>query len=476
MHSSVALRTTACGFAVGIALENVMLTPSLEVLFGIVLASFFVFGALTNRVPLLLALFSLGACTGVARMWFTPELSANPYDEHIRFQAEIVREPELRVDQQRIVVRSPRLDGLMLVYTPLQPRYRAGDQLEIECIVRQPEPFETFAYDQWLRRYGIGSTCYRPNIERRGRQESWRSALYAAKQFTMNRLQHVLSSPEHTILQGAIFGVNSALPAPQEEAFRITGTIHLLVISGSNVVVLSSILLKVLQFAPLSRRSAVGVVIVVLVFYVFITGVQPPAVRAAVFGGVALVGTVFGRPGASLHLLILVAAMMLALNPLLLLYDAGFQLSFLATVGIIVFSEPLERMLRIIPEAFSLRAASAVTIAASITTMPIIAYSFQTVSLITLPANLVVAPLMTAIMLLGCIGVVVALAIPAALASWVLQPLYYIIHGTLALVEWFAQVPYAQLEITALPLWFVAALYGFVLLWAHGEVRNQHLW
>lgn len=447
MHRSIQLLWWCLGFAIGIGIYSADLGLPTIILPFIIIGAFIytLFRSFTMRV---LALLLLGCACGMMRVTVVQQhTTAIPFDEYSTFEAVIEREPVLKQENQRVVVQAENIDGFIQLNTSLQPHFRVGDRLRIQCTLRKPESFEEFRYDKYLQRYGIVATCYYPQIEKIGFVDSPNAQLFAAKQWVVERLQHTLSAPENTIILGSVFGMNSTLPEDLEDAFRRTGTIHLLVISGSNVVVITGVLLGMMKHLPLSRRNAIIAVISVLFLYAIFTGWQPPAVRATFFGGVALLASLMGRSSQALRLLIIVATLMLLLNPLLLLYDAGFQLSFLATTGIIIFSKPLEDYLHRIPEFLGLRTATAVTLSATLTTAPLIAYSFHTFSLIALPANLVVGPLMTVIMLAGCVAIILTAVLQSSLATWILLPLYYAIHITLQIVQWFNSIPYASVDL-----------------------------
>lgn len=446
MHKSVQMLWWCAGCALGIALSTADVLQDDATLYLLIGGCFLY--ALFQWVPTrVVALIAIGGAMGMARVALIEQYDANIYDTFTTFQATVVRESTFKEDTQRVTVEASSIEGLVLLQAPLQPAYRVGDQLTVSCMLRKPEPFEEFRYDKYLQRYGIGATCYYPDVERVGTADTFASKLFASKQWLVQRLQHTLAAPENTIILGSVFGMNSTLPPHLEDAFRRTGTIHLLVISGSNVVIITAVLMGMMKYLPLSRRNAIYIVVAFLLVYATYTGWQPPAVRATFFGGVALLASLLGRASQAIRLLVIVATGMLFMNPLLLLYDAGFQLSFLATAGIILFSKQFEERLQKIPEFLGLRTATAVTIAATLTTAPLIAYSFHTFSIISLPANLVVGPLMETIMLAGCVASLLGAILPPLVATWLFLPLYYAIHLTLQIVQWFNTIPYAAINL-----------------------------
>lgn len=459
MHSSNYFIIACIAFAVGIGSAE-SLSIEKEVVILAACGSVAVFALFRSTSIRVTAVITGMLCCGMLRMQTLPAFDANPYDEYGEFGGLVVREPQILQDKQRVTLRSAQLIGDMQFSTSLQPRYHVGEELVVECVLRRPEAFESFRYDKFLQRYGVSSTCYYPSVHKRDVQRTLFGRIIEVKHWLMARLTRTLSSPENTIILGAVFGVGNAMPEYLEEAFRRTGTIHLLVISGSNVVVLTQVLLAAMVRFPLRRRNIVFAIVCILFLYAVFTGWQPPAVRATFFGSIALLASLIGRGSSALRLLVIVATVMLIINPLLLLYDAGFQLSFLATVGIIVFSKWIEDLLSWVPQTLGLRTASAVTIAATITTAPLIAYSFQTFSLVSLPANLIVGPLMTIIMLFGCVFIALAAMLSPHIASYASLPLYYVIHATLQVVEWFNRVPYASLDLPHVQLRWIAVAYA----------------
>lgn len=196
-----------------------------------------------------------------------------------------------------------------------------------------------------------------------------------------------------------------------------------------------------------------------LSLYALLTGLQPPAVRATVFGSISLFATLVGRRSDALRLLILVATLMVAWNPLLLFYDAGFQLSFLATAGMILLVSAITARIEWVPDVFELRTTMATTTAALLATTPLILFSFGLLSVVALPANLILVPLMNFVMIGGLVAVVITVILPASVATWICLPLYFLLHLTVQIVEWFAQWSFASIEISAFPLWMMVVSY-----------------
>ncbi|HLD22267.1 MAG TPA: ComEC/Rec2 family competence protein [Patescibacteria group bacterium] len=470
-HKSTITLLCCIAFIIGIGVGTVQAFPFEWVIILLIVSCVGII--ITFHVYVRMCCVAILFCVlGIGRTFLLPTFESNEYEQHIDCMGEIVREPELLTDKQKLIIRCEGVKGLIQVKALLQPKYSYGDEIQLQCMLRKPEAFETFRYDKYLERYHVSSICTAPFITTIGSKPSFQRALFSCKRFLVERLQHALSSPEHTLLLGVIFGINNAMPAPIADAFRTSGTTHLLVISGYNVALLATFLLNIMRYVPLSRRAAIGVVIGMLALYAVFTGSQPPAVRAAIFSSAVLFAQLLGRKGQALRMLVFVATGMLIINPLLLLFDGGFQLSFLATAGIIVFNPYLEKKLYFIPETLALRSATATTLSAMIPTTSLIAYSFHSFSIIALAANLVVGPLVTIVMFGGLVVVMISSVLPYWIASWLLLPLYYFIHLTITIVQWFSSLPYASLTLPSFH-WSLFAMASLIIMLFGARILRQ---
>ena len=222
------------------------------------------------------------------------------------------------------------------------------------------------------------------------------------------------------LLRGMVLGQDEAIDERVREDFRRSGLAHLLAVSGQNVLLLSLLVLAVaaLGGAPLRLRLIAAVVLVAL--YVPLAGGGPSIQRAGVMGVAGLIAALAGRPASRWYALGLAAAVTLALNPRAA-GDPGWQLSFVAVIGLLALVPPLRPWLgRRMPAPVA--EAAAMTLAATVATAPLLALHFEQVSLASLPANLLAAPAVAPVMWLGMLAVAAAqfapvLALPAVLAA-----------------------------------------------------------
>lgn len=251
--------------------------------------------------------------------------------------------------------------------------------------------------------------------------------LEPARSFLSSYSTKLLAQPEASLLTGMVLGVKSDLPAEFKEALRRTSTIHIVVVSGQNLTMLAGFLF---MMAPLlGRKKTLALSAVVVLAYAFLTGLQVPVIRAAIMAMFGFGASFFDREGDSFWILILAAMAMLIYNPNWVL-SVSFQLSFLATVGVVILSPELIANLKFVPNI--LRQDLAVSFAAQALTWPVIAANFHQFSVVGLLTNLLVLPCVPLVMITGAISIL------AALIDISLGQLFVIVPG--ALLTYFVNI------------------------------------
>lgn len=381
----------------------------------------------------------IGSAIAFLRILTIPEFE--PIEERFTtFEGVVAREPEIFDRKQRFVVKTDSFDFLVQIDASLHPRVIVGERVLIDCFLQNPKPFDGFAYDIYLRRYSIGALCFYPKIEKRGYEDSFFATMYGMKKYAMDRFQKSMAPPENMMIIGALFGNKRALPEHINLFFQRTGTSHVIVISGLHIVMLIALMSKGLYFLGFSKKTQSLGSIVLIFFYIAITGFQASAVRAGIFGMFTLGSSFFGRKHSAFRILFFAAAGMLFINPLLFWHDVGFQLSFASTAGIILWNTPIEKKLFFLPK--TLRPLLSVTFASMIPTAPIIFYHFHTFTPIGILANILLVPMMTGIMIAGMGSIFISL-FSVETAHTLSLPLYFVIHFFIDIARWFSSFPFA---------------------------------
>src|SRR5579864_3096258 len=266
-------------------------------------------------------------------------------------------------------------------------------------------------------------------------------------------LDNAVTAPHAAVLLGIVLGIHQGIPAALQQALIATGLIHLLVLSGLKVAVFARLIQGALN--PMLGRLATWPALVLIALYAMVGGATPAATRAAAMGGMALAATHLGRPTHVWTTLAVTAAAMLGWHPELA-WDVGFQLSFAGTAAIILLTPGIERRLRFLPHV--LREPFAVTCAAQVGTLPLMAADFHVVSPVAPFANALTLPILPVLvvsgLLLGPLSVLPDLARAAAIP----------ITGLVAYVEQVAYVleraPAAAISIPTFPTWVGVAYYS----------------
>ncbi len=247
-----------------------------------------------------------------------------------------------------------KVTGVVLVRAPRYPQYDYGDRLDIEGLLETPPKLEDFSYREYLARQGIYSVLWRPQITlvERGRGSPLRSALLAFKRRAQNVIALILHEPQAALLTGILLGIETGIPANLMEAFSATGTTHIIAISGFNISIISGLFSK-LSTRLFGKRRAMPVAIAGIIIYTILVGASAAVVRAAIMGCLYVIATHYGRQTEALTSLIAAATLMTLLNPQTL-WDLGFQLSFAATLGLILYTPSLQRWFeRLLAKALS---------------------------------------------------------------------------------------------------------------------------
>lgn len=366
-----------------------------------------------------------------------------------------------------------RVNGLLLARVPANTTYHYGDVLRLRGRLATPPENEDFSYRDYLAREGIRS--YMSNAETTFLPGNGGNpiiaAIFALKEKSLENAYRLFLDPEASLLAGILLGVDTGLPAPLQQAFKDTGTAHIIAISGFNIAIIAGVFVTLFSRALGPRRGAVAA-IVGIAFYTFLVGADAAVVRAAIMGTLSLFALQVGRRPQGLNTLAFVAAIMALINPLVL-WDVGFQLSFFATLGLILYGGPCQQTAeKVIARSFPLSNAQKIaklladyvllTLTAQLTTLPIMAYQFKQISLVSFIASPFILPAQPAVMILGGLAVFTSLiSFPLGqLTAWIAWPLTaYTIHA----VEFFDAVPHGVIYLGGFSLVFVILFYVALL-------------
>jgi competence protein ComEC len=432
-------------------------------------------------------LFSL--CFGAARYQFSiPNFDAfhiafyNDRNYDLLITGYLVEPPDYRDSYTNLRLKVTNVDtgdgnlevgGLLLARVDSNQAFQYGDIIRLRGKLKTPPENEDFSYRDYLAAQHIHSYMSSAEITilpgRGGNPIS--AALYALKEKSLANIYRIFLDPESSLLAGILLGVDTGLTKDLQQAFKNTGTAHIIAISGFNISIIAGLFVTFFSRFLGPRRGAV-LAILGIIFYTILVGGEAAVVRAAIMGSLALFARQVGRRQFGLNTLLAVAFFMTLWNPLFV-WDVGFQLSFFATLGLILYAEPFSQLAnQIILKYFPTSAAEKfvelfsefvlLTFAAQLTTIPIMAYHFQRISLVSFVANPFILPAQPAVMILGGIAVMLSLIwIPLGqLAAWVAWPFA---AYTIRIVEIFDRVPHGTIFLGDFSIWIVLLFYIMLL-------------
>ncbi|EKD46305.1 MAG: hypothetical protein ACD_68C00042G0003 [uncultured bacterium] len=358
----------------------------------------------------------------------------------------VKQQPEQKAGKNLVVANILDNQGIKIqLYTSLFPRYQYGDLLEISGnLVVAGKNNQN--YKRYLQTDNIFYEMYYPQINKIGNQKNWLTPFYIAKQKGVDKLNQLFPEPQAAFLAGLLLGEKSGFSENLLKQFKITGISHIIVLSGYNIAIIAKFLIRILK-KRINRKLLWLVVTSAIIIFVLVTGAESSSVRAAIMGGVALLAITIGRKSAVKNTLLLSAATMVFIEPGLLLNDVGFQLSFLATAGIVLSANKINEKLWWLPETFAVRESASTTLAAQTLVVPLLLWHFKTISVISPLANVLLLAILPVVMFFGVVAVLISfiyfpLATMIAFIPWAL------LEYALQLVKLLAAIPFASLNLT----------------------------
>ncbi|OGL77309.1 hypothetical protein A3E97_04245, partial [Candidatus Uhrbacteria bacterium RIFCSPHIGHO2_12_FULL_47_12] len=317
----------------------------------------------------------------------------------IRIEGDVIAESSIKTKSQQVTIGRVKVAdvpvfGNVLVTVLREQSIAYGDHLVFSCSMQIPRPFSGFAYDRFLQAKGTFALCRFPHDLERAPSNAFSlvASILTFKRDVVSTMKHVFPEPHASFLFGLVFGGNVGLERTIQDEFRETGMSHILAASGFNVSLFTFVFFGWIVQHLGRKRGAIATAILLAV-YVIMAGATAAVVRAAIFGGVLLIGSMIGRRASIVNTLLLTASVMLFYNPRWLLDDVGFQLSFVAFAAIIFIAPRLEEKLEFVPEHIGIRNALAGSLSAIFLTLPIILWQFGSISLVAPFANVFVLPL-----------------------------------------------------------------------------------
>ena len=383
-------------------------------------------------------------------------------DKEIVLEGLVKQEPTISARAKTLYIETA--DSTVLVRTDVHSSVAYGDVVQVSGTLSLPKDFQTdlgreFAYTKYLKARGVLFQVDYAEIQilESNQGNPVISQLLQFKEKFISVIREYLPEPASGLATGLVLGVKGALGEDLESAFRQSGIIHIVVLSGYNVMLVVIFVLFILK-RFLGRKGQLYFGLLAILAFALLVGLSATVVRASLMAALLLIMSTVGRIYIILRGLLLVAVMMVLMNPLLLAYDIGFQLSFLATLGLILLAPWLESKLSNIPNLYDFKSFLIATIATQIAVLPLLLYQIGEVSLVAVVVNVIVLPVVPIVMLLILLLGVSGLWLPV-LAPVISFCAYLLLTYIISVANWFSSLPYAALAVPAFPWWIMLSMY-----------------
>lgn len=376
--------------------------------------------------------------------------------------------------------------GNVLVRLPWNPDWNAGDRIVLTGRLDLAPEGQNFDYRNYLARQKVFTYMAYPSVQNVQPAEKlsiitliWRFRLAAEE-----RLYRLLPWQEASLLDGILLGNERNIPVEMANAFRNTGTSHIIAISGFNIAIISALFVKLFSRLFPNRKMVFWVTVTAVTLYTLLVGAQPPVVRAAIMGTAGLLGSLIGRRQTGMNSLVFTAAVMAGITPAML-WDASFQLSFFATMGLVLLADPLSGWFERLVEKHTPRLQHSIftkavseyilfTLAAQLATLPVLAFHFRQFPLVGLLANPLILPVQPLVMILGGLMLIFSLAwfpLGHVFAWLAYPPTAY----TIAVVSWLSNLGGQPVALQAFSPLGLIAFYALILLLVY-RIKLPPIW
>ena len=470
------------GFLLGVFARSFFPLGIYFVFFALCLACVFLYFAFSYReksIPLVCAAVALVACgAGIMRME-SASLRGDPgltrhLGESVVLRGVVSAEPDQRdahtllsIDAQEIVEGSGKTAVRAGVLAQVLPHTNVnyGDEIEIEGNLKVPETFDTaegrkFLYPEYLAASGISYQLSSARAKRTGNNygNPIKVAAIATKQLYLRGGEAVLPEPYAGLAAGINVGDKRSIGPELAEDFKRASLIHMVVLSGYNITIVINAVSWLFTWSP--RVVPFGASFFAVIFFVLMAGGAASAVRAGCMALLAMYARHTHRTYDALRALAIVAVAMVLWNPLILAFDPSFQLSALATLGLMLYTPIFAVRLSKIPERFGLREIMASTLATQCMVLPFLLYQNGQLAIYALPANILALAPVPYAMFFSFIAAIGGAAF-GSFASPLAFPAYVLLAYIVAVARFFSGLPFATLSIGAFhPLWLAVVYFA----------------
>ncbi|MEA2112989.1 MAG: ComEC/Rec2 family competence protein [Patescibacteria group bacterium] len=400
----------------------------------------------------------------------------NLEDQNVSVTGIVMDEPDERENNTKLVVKILSLENLdlnktnikMLLTVQHYPQFEYGDEIKFSGVLQKPKNFFTdggreFDYVRYLSKDNIFYQIFYPevNLVSGGNGNFVKEKLFSFKKVFLGQIKEIIPEPQLSLLGGLLVGAKQSLGQDLQDDFRKVGLIHIVVLSGYNVAIIAGFIMSLFSFFPRIIGMSLGALSIVL--FAVMVGGSATIVRASIMALLVIFARATGRVNDMTRALFLAGFVMVLHNPNIVVFDPSFQLSFMATLGLILLAPKLDKFFKFVPEKFYLRETVLATISTQIFVLPLLLYMMGELSIVAVFVNLLVLMFIPLTMLFGFLtGMFVFIS------TWLALPFSYItqllLSYELKVVEIFASLPFASIKVNFFPFYLMVIVYCLYFL------------
>jgi competence protein ComEC len=386
--------------------------------------------------------------------------------KRVEIEGIIVDDPDIRVYNKRIILKPNGQDIFVLVVVSKEEEVFYGDKVKISGILETPENFITssgkeFDYEKYLANKNIYFIVNKAKVEARTKGDSnWiKQQLFKLRGYFIKNINISIPAPRSDLANGLILGARGGFDNDTKNEFISTGTIHIVALSGYNITIVAESVIKIFGLI-LSQTLSIIFGIFIIILFILMTGASATAIRAGIMAMIVLFARLTGRNYDAGRALVVAGALMVAYD-LRILTDISFQLSFLATAGVLFITPKIISFLRLLPIRFGFRELVATTVSATIAVFPILLYTTGIFSIVSIFVNILILPIIPMTMFFSFI-----VGITGFVSPILSLPFAYVADILLSYILWmvhvFASLPFASVNIKSFPIIITIIIYGLM--------------
>ena len=443
-----------------------------------------------NKNIFLTVILLFSFCLGIFSYSFSDKRGNKILDgvvnQKIKTEGIILKEPidkgghtNLVIDFGKIFFENgeEKIDGRTVIITESFPKFEYGDLVSVSGVLKMPENFETdggknFDYISYLAKDGIFYQMFYPKVELISKNNGSiiKQNLFKLKNAFLTSMEKMIPDPHAALLGGLTVGAQESMGKELQDNFRKTGIIHIIVLSGYNVTIVAEAIMKLFGFLPFLFSSILAGASII--FFAIMTGASSTIIRASIMALLVILARVAKRKYDIMRALFAAGVLMILHNPKILVFDSSFQLSFLATFGLIQISPLIQNYLKIIPGKFGIRESAAAVISTQIFIFPFLLYKMGELSSVSLPVNMLILPFIPATMFVGFLTSIVGFA-----SSFIATPFswlsYLLLEYELKVVDIFSSFSFSSIKIGTPSIFVIILIYGIYFFFLHRVFKKN---